>query len=65
VEKLEGRRQLARPMLIREDIIETGLNEVWWKVLEWVCISVDTDQWRCALVKAVMNLLVPGMVGIS
>jgi hypothetical protein len=28
VEKLEGRRQLARPMLIREDIIETGLNEV-------------------------------------
>jgi hypothetical protein len=40
------------------DNIKVDLREIEWDGMDWIDLAQDKDQWR-ALVKAVMNLLVP------
>jgi hypothetical protein len=58
VMKLEGKRPLGRPRLSWEDNINTDLQELEWRDVEWIDLAQDRDSWR-ALVNAVMNLRVP------
>jgi hypothetical protein len=53
VGKPEGTRPLGRPRCRWED-----LGEMAWGGMDWINLAEDRDQWR-ALVKTVMNLLVP------
>jgi hypothetical protein len=56
--KLEGRRQLERPMRIRKDNIKMGLRKTGLEVVDWNLLVQDRDRWR-DLVNTVMNLRVP------
>jgi hypothetical protein len=38
-----------------EDNIILGLREIGWKVIDWINVAEDRDQWP-ALVNKVMNL---------
>jgi hypothetical protein len=39
--------------------IKIGLREIGWDGMNWIDLAEDRDQWRRALVNAIMNLLVP------
>jgi len=56
--KPEGKSSLGRPRLSREYNIKMDLQEVGCDVMDWIDLAQGRDRWR-ALVKAVMNLLVP------
>jgi hypothetical protein len=56
--KLEGKRPLGRPRSRWVDNVEIDLREIGWDGVDWIDRDQDRDQWR-ALVKTVMNLLVP------
>jgi hypothetical protein len=57
VGKPEGTRPLGRRGH-REDNIKIYLREVRLKVVGWIHLAQDTDQWR-ALVNTIMNLRFP------
>jgi ribosome biogenesis protein Nip4 len=58
VRKHEGKRPRGRPRRRWEDNIRMALRETGWKVVDWMHLVQDRDQWW-ALVKMVMNLRVP------
>ena len=58
VGKPEGKRPLGRPRRVWEDNITTDLQEVGWRLMDWIDLGLDRNRWR-ALVIAVMNLRVP------
>jgi hypothetical protein len=53
----EGMRPLGIPRRRWEDI-RMDLREVQWEVVDWMHLTEDRDQWW-ALVKTIMNLLIP------
>jgi hypothetical protein len=58
VGKPDGKRPLGRPRCRWVSNIKLDLREKGWNGMDWIDLAQDRDQWR-ALVKAVMNLLVP------
>jgi hypothetical protein len=46
VGKTEGKRPLGRPRRRWEDDIKTDVKEVVWKVVDWIHLAQDRDQWR-------------------
>jgi hypothetical protein len=57
VGKSDGKRPLRISRPIWEDNIKMYLQEVGWG-MDWIDLAQDRDRW-CALMNAVMNLLVP------
>jgi hypothetical protein len=58
VGKSEGKRLLGRPRRKWMDNVKIDLRETGWGDVDWIDLARDRVQWR-ALVKAVMNVLVP------
>jgi len=58
----EGRKPLERLRRKWEDTIKIYLQEMGWRIWEWIVLAQDRDRWR-AFVNAVMNLRVPSNVG--
>jgi hypothetical protein len=63
VGKPEVKRPLGRPRLRWEDNIKIDFQEVECEGMHWIDMVQDRDRWG-ALVKAVMDLLVPSYVEI-
>jgi hypothetical protein len=53
----EGKRPLGRPRRRWEDKIKMDLEEVGWRVMDWIALAQDRDRWR-AVMNAVMNVRV-------
>jgi hypothetical protein len=53
----EGKRPPERPRRRLEDNIRMDLREIGWKVVDWIHLAKDRDEWL-AVVKMVMNLRV-------
>jgi hypothetical protein len=53
-EKPDRKRPLGRLRLRWEDNIKIDLREMGWKIMDWIHLSQDRNQWR-DLVKTVMN----------
>jgi hypothetical protein len=53
----EGKRPRGRPRCRWENNIRMGLREIGWKVVEWMYLAQDRDQWR-TFVNTVINLQV-------
>jgi len=65
VRENEGKRPHWRPRGRWEDNIKMDLQEIGWKVVDWIDLAQDSDG-RQTVVNAVMNLRVPlKMQGIS
>jgi hypothetical protein len=60
--KPEGKRPLGRPRSRWIDNIKIDLLEIGLSVVDWIGLAQNRCRWR-ALVKAVMNLLVPYNAG--
>jgi hypothetical protein len=45
VGKPEAKRQLRIPTRIWEDNIRMDLREIGWKVVDWIHLAQDWDQW--------------------
>jgi hypothetical protein len=58
VEKPERKRLLGRPRHRWEDNIKIDLQQVGYRVVDWIELAQDRDRWR-ALVNTVVNLQVP------
>jgi hypothetical protein len=58
VGKPEGKISLGRTWGRCEDNLRMDLREAGWKVVDWIHLAEDRDQWR-TLVNTVMNLRVP------
>jgi hypothetical protein len=56
--KPERNRPLGRPRRRREDNIRMYFREMGWKVVDWMHVVQDRDQWW-VLVSTVMNLGIP------
>jgi hypothetical protein len=56
--KLERKRPRERPGHSWESNIRTDFREILWKVLDWVHLNEDKDQWQVFVNKA-MNLRIP------
>ena len=59
----EGKGPLGRPRHRGEDNIKMCLKELRWGGLDWIDLAQDRDRWQ-AVVKAVMNFLIPLNAGI-
>ena len=46
VGKPEGRRSLGRPRRTWEGNIEMDLQEVGWRVIDWIHLAQDRDRWQ-------------------
>jgi CRISPR/Cas system-associated protein Cas7 (RAMP superfamily) len=57
VRRPKGKQLLGRPRRRWEDI-KMDLREIGLEVVDWIHLAQDRDRWR-AVVKAVMNLMVP------
>ena len=55
---LRGKNRLGRRRHRWEDNINTDLQKVRYRGMDWIDLAQDRDRWR-ALVNAVMNLRVP------
>jgi hypothetical protein len=53
----EGKRPLGRWRCTSENNTKMDLREIGWKVVDWMHLAQDRDQWR-AVVNTVMNLRV-------
>jgi hypothetical protein len=53
----EGKRQLGRPRLRREDKVKMDLREIGWGDKDLIDLAQDRDRWR-AFVNTVMNVWV-------
>jgi hypothetical protein len=62
VRKSDGKRELVSPRRRCKDNIRMNLRKIEWKIVDWIHLALDRDQWR-ALVKTVMNLRVPLKTG--
>jgi uncharacterized protein (DUF4415 family) len=51
----ERKRSLSRPKHRQEDNTEIDLREMGWKVVDWMRLAEDGDQWQ-TLVNKVMKL---------
>jgi hypothetical protein len=56
--KSQGKRPLGRRRRRWEDNIRIGLREIGWKVVDWIQLAQDRDQWQ-DLVNTVINLRIP------
>jgi hypothetical protein len=56
--KPEGTRPLGRSRRRWKDIIGTYLEEIGWKVIDWMHLAQDRNQWLVVLC-TVMKLRVP------
>jgi hypothetical protein len=56
--KPEGKRPLGRRRLRWEDSIRIDLKEIGRKIVDWMHLAQDRDQWR-AVVNTPVNLRVP------
>jgi hypothetical protein len=59
---IEVIRPLEIPRCRLVDSIEIDVTEIGWDGMDWIDLAQDRDQWR-ALVKTIMNLLVPYNIG--
>ena len=55
VGKPEGRRSLGRPRHTWKGNFEMDLQEVGWRVINWIQLAQDRDRWR-VLVNTEKNL---------
>jgi hypothetical protein len=62
VGKPESNRPLGRSRRRWEDIIRMDLGEIGWKIVDWIRLAEDRNQWR-ALVNTVMKIMVPQKTG--
>jgi hypothetical protein len=46
------------------DNVKIDLRKIGWGCMDWIDLAQDRDQWR-AVVKTVMNFLVPKILGSS
>jgi hypothetical protein len=58
----EGKRPLGRPRRRWEDYIAMDLNEMGWKVVDWINVIQSRKLWR-TVVNTVMHLRVPRKAG--
>jgi hypothetical protein len=58
VGKPQGKSPLGRTSRRWKDNIRMDLMKIGWKVVDWIHLVQDRDQWR-ALVNRVMNLRFP------
>jgi hypothetical protein len=42
----DGKRSLGRPRRRWEDNIRMDLKEIGWKVMDWIHLAKEGDQWR-------------------
>jgi hypothetical protein len=57
-----GKRPLGRPRRRWDDNINMHLVKIEWGDVDWIGLAQDRGKWRSAIY-AVMNLLVPKMLG--
>jgi hypothetical protein len=58
VEEPEGKKPLGRPRRRWVNNVKIDPREIGWDDIDWIDLGQDRGHWR-ALVKTVMNLLVP------
>jgi hypothetical protein len=58
VETPEEKRALGRPGRRWEVNLRIDLKEIFWKVVDWICLAQDRDRLR-AVVNTVMNHQIP------
>jgi len=58
VGKCEGKRQLGRTGLRRDDKVKMYLEDIELEGADWINLAQDRDKWQ-AVVNAVMKLLLP------
>jgi hypothetical protein len=58
VGKSERKRPLGRPRRRWKDNIRMNLMEIAWKIVNWIHLAKDWDQWLTIL-NTVLNLRVP------
>jgi hypothetical protein len=64
VGKPEGKSSLGRTRRRWRDNTKIDLREIGWKVVDWIHVAQDMDQWR-VVVNTVMNPWIPLKAGIS
>jgi hypothetical protein len=62
VGKPGGKERLERLWCTWENNIRMDLREIGWKVLDWIHVAQDRDQWR-AVVKTILILRVSSNAG--
>jgi hypothetical protein len=60
--KPEGKRPFGRPRCRWQDNIKMDLQEVGWRDMDWIYLTLDRYKWR-DVVNKIMNLRVPQNAG--